>query len=446
MNKERDLSGGSIKKHIKDIALPASIGYFFHTMFNVTDTYFAGQISSVALAALSFNFSIFFMILAIAGGMSQGVTALVGNTLGEKDITKARHIMLNSFFFAVVLSFVLSVTGFLVAPYLLELLGAKGEYLKESLSYIDIIIIASIFYVGAFFCNAALNAIGNTKAFRNFLTAGFVINIFLDYWFIVGGAGLKPMGIGGIALATTIVEFFGFYYLFWILKKSYLFEDLPKFNLDVKVIFALLKQGFPPTVNMMLMALGMYIITYFIASFGDYAVAGYGVAVRIEQIVLLPSIGINVAVLTIVSHNNGANEVQRIIDTVKYAKKIGFVLWILSVIFIFLFAKELLHFFSDNDKIIEVGKEYLFITATALYAYMLVFIHISLLQGIKQPSFLVTLGLARQIIIPILIFSLLRYLNLPILFYWVSMAATIWFSAFLIIWYSKRKIIIRALQ
>jgi Na+-driven multidrug efflux pump len=254
------------------------------------------------------------------------------------------------------------------------------------------------------------------------------------------------MGISGIALATTIVEFFGFCYLFWILKKSYLFKDLPRFKLDTKVIFSLLKQGFPPTVNMMLMALGMYIITYFIAGFGDDAVAGYGVAVRIEQIVLLPSIGINVAVLTIVAHNNGANEIQRIIDTVKYAKKIGFILWILSMMFIFFFAKELLHFFSDNGKIIEVGKEYLFVTATALYAYMLVFIHISLLQGIKQPSFLVTLGLTRQIFIPVLVFSFLKYLNLPIVYYWISMAATIWFSAFLIIWYSKRKIKIRKLQ
>ena len=440
MYKETDLTKGDISKHIKNIALPASIGYFFHTMFNVTDTYFAGHISSVALAALSFNFSIFFMIIAIAGGMSQGTTALVGNALGENDNTKAKNIMLNSFVFALFLSLALTLLGYFVSPFLLVVLGAKGEYLKESLAYIDIIVFSSSFYVGAFFVNAILNAIGNTKAFRNFLTGGFILNIFLDYWFINGGVGLEPMGIAGIALATSIVEFFGFCYLFWVLKKSYIFSDLPKFHFGINIILSILKQGFPPTLNMILMALGMYIITYFIADFGDNAVAGYGVAVRIEQIVLLPSIGINVAVLALVSQNNGANQHKRIIDTISYAKKIGFILWIFSIFFIFTFSKELLYFFSNNTQIIEVGKWYLYTTAFALYAYMLVFVHISLLQGIKKPSFLVALGVLRQIVIPVIVFMILKFFKLPIIYYWISMALTIWFSAFLIMWYSKKVI------
>ena len=144
MYKESDLTKGDISKHIKNIALPASIGYFFHTMFNVTDTYFAGHISSVALAALSFNFSIFFMIIAIAGGMSQGTTALVRNTLGENDNIKAKNNILNSFVFALFLSLVLTLLGYFVSPFLLVVLGAKGEYLKESLAYIDIILLQGI--------------------------------------------------------------------------------------------------------------------------------------------------------------------------------------------------------------------------------------------------------------------------------------------------------------
>ena len=438
MYKETDLTKGDIAKHIKNIALPASIGYFFHTMFNVTDTFFAGHISSVALAALSFNFSIFFMIIAIAGGMSQGTTALVGNALGENDGVKAKNIILNSFVFALFLSLILTLLGYFAAPFLLVVLGAKGEYLKESLVYIDIIVYSSSFYVGAFFVNSILNAIGNTKAFRNFLTGGFILNIFLDYWFINGGIGLRPMGIAGIALATSIVELFGFCYLSWVLKKSYIFSDLPKFHFDINIILSILKQGFPPTLNMILMALGMYIITYFIAGFGDNAVAGYGVAVRIEQIVLLPSIGINVAVLSLVSQNNGAGKHKRITDTVSYAKKIGFMLWIFSIFFIFAFSKELLYFFSKNQQIVEVGKWYLYTTAFALYAYMLVFIHISLLQGVKKPSFLVTLGILRQIIIPVVVFMILRIFKMPIIYYWISMALTIWFSALLIMWYSKK--------
>ena len=77
-----DLTTGDIKVQVKKLAIPSSIGFFFHTMYNVTDTYFAGLISTQALSALTLSVSIFFMVIAFASGMSQAVTALVGNTLG----------------------------------------------------------------------------------------------------------------------------------------------------------------------------------------------------------------------------------------------------------------------------------------------------------------------------------------------------------------------------
>ena len=84
-----DLTQGDIKVQIKKLAIPASIGFFFHTMYNVTDTYFAGFISTQALSALTLSFSIFFMMIAIAGGMSEAVTSLVGNALGRGSRDKA---------------------------------------------------------------------------------------------------------------------------------------------------------------------------------------------------------------------------------------------------------------------------------------------------------------------------------------------------------------------
>jgi len=84
-----DLTQGIIKQHIVKLAVPAVVGYFFHTMFNVTDTFFAGLISTQALAALSLSASVFFMVLAIGIGMSEAVTSFVGNAVGEKNIPKA---------------------------------------------------------------------------------------------------------------------------------------------------------------------------------------------------------------------------------------------------------------------------------------------------------------------------------------------------------------------
>ncbi len=435
-----DLTKGSIKKHLRSIAIPSSIGYFFHTMFNVTDTFFAGEISTQALASLSLTFSIFFIIIAVAGGMSQGVTALIGNDLGEKNIDKAKQKVLHVIFFALCIAVIITFIGLLSAPFLMQILGAKGDYLKEALSYINIILFGAIFYVGVFFTNALLNSLGNTKAFRNFLVLGFFLNIILDYWFIKGGLGVEPMGVRGIGYATIIIEFIGLVYLFSVLKKTHLLQNLPKFNFDIQIISSFFKQGIPPTINMLLMALGMFIITYYISSFGQHVVAAYGIAIRIEQIFLLPSIGINVAVLAIVSQNNGAKEYQRVKQSVIYAQKVGFILWIIGMASLFIFGRFLMGLFTNDILVIEAGMGYLYASATSLYAYMLVFINISFLQGIKKPALLIYLSLFRQLIVPILVFSIFAYFQLPLLFYWWGLVTFIWLSALFIIWYAKTKI------
>ena len=437
---EKNLTSGDIKKHLRTIAIPSSVGYFFHTMFNVTDTYFAGNISTTALASLSLTFSIFFVIIAVAGAMSQGATALIGNALGQKDTNHAKQIIYHTVILAIFLSIILTIVGIIVSPYLMRILGAKGIYLKEALSYINVILYGSAFFIGVFFSNAILNSIGNTMVFRNFLVTGFFFNIILDYWFVKGGLGIPPLGVKGIALATIIIEFFGMLYLLYNLKKSYLLKEMPPFVFDMGIMKAFLKQGLPPTVNMSLMALGMFIITYFIAPFGKHVVAAYGIAVRIEQIALLPSIGINVAVLALVSQNNGAKLYDRVKDTVIYAQKIGLALWAIGMLLIYIGGEYALKIFSHDALVIQAGLGYLYAAAIALYAYMLVFINISLLQGLKQPALLIYLSLFRQLIIPIILFSIFAFFNLPLDFYWWGIAGIIWISALFILWYARGKL------
>lgn len=439
MSKSSDLTKGCIKNHLRNIAIPSSIGYFFHTMFNVTDTFFAGEISTQALASLSLTFSIFFIIIAVAGGMGQGVTALIGNAIGKKKIDDAKQIILHVLFFAISIAIIITTIGYLSAPFLMGILGAQGEYLKEALSYINIILFGAIFYVGVFFTNAMLTSLGNTKAFRNFLVIGFFLNIILDFWFIKGGLGIEPMGVRGIAYATIIIEFLGFVYLFSVLKKTYLLQNLPTFRFDKQIIFSFFKQGTPPTINMLLMALGMFIITYYISDFGQHVVAAYGIAIRIEQIFLLPSIGINVAVLAIVSQNNGAGLYERVKESVIYAQKVGFILWIIGMLSLFAFGEFLMGLFTDDVLVIEAGLSYLYAAATSLYAYVLVFINISFLQGIKKPALLVFLSLFRQLLVPVVVFSLFAYYKLSLEFYWWGLVTFIWLSALFIVWYAKRK-------
>jgi putative MATE family efflux protein len=435
-----DLTHGDIGKHIKKLAIPSSVGFFFHTMYNVTDTYFAGQISTQALSALTLSFSIFFMMLAFAIGMSEAVTAQVGNALGEKDEQKAIHISMNALLFSFILSIVLTLVGVLSTPSLMGILGAEGGYLEESLAYINIILYGSVFFVVSYFINALLNAVGDTVSFRNILIVSAFLNIVLDYWFVYGGLGLSPLGVRGISFATVVTEAITAAYLFYKLKKTPLIQHFKSFSLDVDVFKELTKQGFPPSINMIMMATGIFIITYYVAPFGKEVVAAFGVGMRIEQIVLMPTIGLNVAALAIISQNNGAQAFDRIEETIRTSLYYGGVLSLAGMLILLGGAEELMRLFSDDVKVIEEGVIYLYVEAFIIFFFVMIFVYLAMLQGIEKPGFIFYISIFRQVVAPIIVLSTFSMMGLDVVWVWIGIALIVTFSA-LVTWkYSRKKL------
>ena len=435
-----DLTQGEIATQIRKLAIPSSIGFFFHTMYNVTDTYFAGQISTQALSALTLSFSIFFMMIAFAGGMSEAVTALVGNALGKKERDEAVHISLNALVFALLLSFVLTLIGVLSTPFLMSLLGAEGTYLVESLSYINIILYGSVFFVFSFFINALLNAVGDTISFRNILIFSSFLNIFLDYWFVYGGLGVEPLGVSGISLATILTELLTMVYLFYKLTKTPLLKSDKSFYFDKEVFKKLLKQGFPPSTNMVLMATGIFIITYFASPYGKEVIAAYGIGMRIEQIILMPIIGLNVAVLAIVAQNNGAKQFERIYETIKIALFYGGLISLVGLVLILVGAETFMGLFSEDVRVIEEGALYLRIAVFLLFPFVVIFVHIAMLQGIEKPNFIVYISIFRQIAAPVVLLSVIASLGLGLIWVWLAIAFIVILSALITYMYSLKKL------
>lgn len=430
-----DLTQGLIKDHLIKLALPAVLGYLFHTMINVTDTFFAGMISTAALAALSLSASVFFMILAIAVGMSEAVTSLVGNALGEKRTEYAQHIALNAIAFAFLLSLLLSLVGVLSTPFLVDALG-DPSYKSESLAYMNWILYGAIFFVGSFFLNALLTAIGDTKSFRNILMVMVFVNALLDYFFIK----VFDMGIHGVASATVIVEALTMGYLFYKVQKTKLWSGYSAFKFDFELIKNLLSQGFPPSINMFMMAFGMYIITYFVAPFGKEAVGAFGIGMRIEQIFLMPVIGLNIAALSIISQNNGAKAYERITPTLALAIRYGWVMSTLGVSAFLLFAEYFAALLTSNVLVIEQTALYLRISGLASYAFVVIFMYIAMLQGIAKPAVIFPVSVYRQVVAPLLVFMFLSYFGFGIASLWISLDIIIFSSALFLWWYGEREL------
>jgi putative MATE family efflux protein len=414
---------------IRKLAVPASVGFFFNTMFNAVDTYFGGLISTQALAALSLSFPVFFIIIAMGSGLSSGTTAVIANTLGASETHAARVLSLQAITLALLLSGILTAIGWQASPMLFSLLGASQVYLHDCLTYMHTIFAGTVFFLCAYACNAILNALGDTRSFRNFLICGFFANVILDPWFIFGGLGIPAMGIFGLAFSTVLIELMGSLYLagrVWrtgILAGSAWKDFFPLPGPMTTII----RQGLPASLSMLTVGLGIFVITYFISAFGKEAVAAYGIAVRIEQIVLLPAIGLSVATLTLVAHSNGAGLYDRITQTIATALKFGGICMALGGLAVFLLARSCMRIFTQDPSVIDIGATYLRIDALALFAYVILSVHIAALQGIKRPGFAVLIGLARQIIAPGMVFFLLTKV-------WHSGLPGIWWGICIITW------------
>ncbi len=408
MNKN-DLTQGSIKAAIRRIAIPSSIGFLFNTLFNVVDTFYAGQLSVTALAGLTAAFPIFIIIISLASGVGTGSTALAAIALGKKDSLDYHKLAKNAIFFSLLIALLLVIVMPFILPPLFSLSGAQGDVLTSGLSYMNIIMGFAVFQILNFTLNGLLSAQGNTKPFRNFLIVGFLLNLFLDPLFIFGWFGLPQMGTAGVGLATVIVQALGTLYLGWSFFRSPLYQAslFKEATINPSTMGALAKQGLPVALSNSTIAIGIFVIQFFIYRYGnDQTLAGYGVAVRIEQIALLPTIGLNIATLAIAGQNFGAKLYRRIQDTLFQSAKYAIILLAIGLILIYPFAPSLIAFFNNDPQVIAEGVRYIRIEGLAIFTYSLIGISTSILQAIKRHYVGLTIGVLRQLS-PILVFFLL---------------------------------------
>lgn len=427
-----ELTTAPVPALIRRLAVPAGTGFFFNTMFNVVDVWYGGRLSTTALAAMSLSFPVFFIMLAIGTGISTGATALIGAELGRGNRPGARVLILQSLSFALMHAVLLSCAGLLFLPALFRFMGAGGHYLELALSYMNVIYAGAPFFMLNFTISAILNSHGDTATYRNFLISGFFLNLGLDPWFMYGGAGMPPLGLPGIACATVLIQLLGNVYLVHRLHGTGIITSLYPGDLipEWPHFRELFRQGFPAAVNMMTVTLGIFIITWFVGRFGQEAVAAYGIGTRIEQIALLPVMGLNVSTLALTAQNHGAGRPERIREVLAVSLRYGFMLALGGTLVTLAFTEQLMRLFTGAPEVIAAGVTFLRIEAWVFPAYVLLYICVAAMQGIKRPAFALWIGMYRQIAAPLLLFhTATSVLALGITGIWWGILTVTWSAA-----------------
>lgn len=439
-----NLTEGSILTHIKRISIPASVGMLFNTLFNVVDTFYSGKISTEALAGLTVSFPIFFIIIALSYGLGSGTTALSAIALGKDDHEEFHRLFFNALLLGTVLMVFIMIFAPFISNFLFTISGATGETLAAGNSYMNTLFFGSGFFIFNAILNGALSSQGDTKSYRNFLIIGFFLNLILDPMFIYGWAFFPKLGVVGIALATVMVQAIGSLYLLYkvsknpIIKKELFFKQ----KLSFATVNALLKQGIPTSLNMATIALGVFIINYFILNFSDEVnLAAFGAAVRVEQMALLPALGLNTAALTISGQNFGAGKIDRIHEVKNKTLMIGVGIMAIAAIIIYPLAPALIGLFNDDPDVIEAGAIYLRIEVFAFPTYVILGILLAVMQSIKKPTFAVYVGLYRQILMPIPLFYVLGVtLGLGVKGIWWGIVFVTWTSVIATYFYARKQL------
>ena len=420
---------------IKKIAVPASIGTLFQTLFNIVDTFFAGKISPEALSALAKSFPIYFIIIAASVGVTVGGTSLIANSIGEKNKANILNYFGQTIIYGILLSIIVTFIGLVFASSIFSLMGSSLEVINLGLKYTNVIFSGSIIFISVVALNSLLHAEGDTKTFRNVLMLSFFLNIFLNPLFIYGYGPIPAMGITGIGVATIISQIIAFLLL---LKKIFNSKSLKEISFkhfypNMYFLKRILFQSAPISAALFMISIGNLIILAYVSRFGETAVAGYGSATRFEQILLLPVLGLNTAIISIVGQNFGAKDYLRVKQSYYYAILYGTIIMIIAGLIIFFSADKIVNIFTNNVVVISYGTIYLKISALIFPAYPIYFISNGFFMALKKATYAMNLNIIRNVLLPVPTILLANYIGGSFKNFFLSYCLFNWVFAILLL-------------
>ena len=417
-----DLLKENIPVLVRKLAIPASVGTLFQTLYNIVDTFYSGLISPEALSALSKSFPIYFIIVATSIGVTVGGTSLIGNSIGEKNEKNASYYFTHIIIYGLLISVFITFIGLYFSEKVFNLMGSTQEITNLGLQYTNIMFYGSFLFFLVVSLNSLLHAEGDTKTYRNVLVLSFLLNIILNHILIFGFLFIPAMGMMGIGLSTIIAQLIAFLIILFKVLQNPRVKKITIEYFNIKFIFLknIFFQSMPISIAICGYAVAATFIFTYVGQTSELAVAGYGAATRIEQVVLLPILGINTAIISIIAQNFGANNFDRVKETYFVSIKYGLILMVFSGILVYLTADIVPRFFSNNEVVLEYGRRYLKIAAFILPAYPIFFLSNGFFMGLKKSNYAMVNNMMRNVLVPICVFYLAKYLSADFdTFFWL---------------------------
>jgi putative MATE family efflux protein len=346
------------KKALFQLALPIIIGMFVQTMYNVVDTAYIGRLGAEAIAALTFSFPLFFILIAVNSGLASGMGARISRYLGEKKKAEAENTAMHGLIISLVLSVVIFIIGSIFLRRLFVLFGASPTVTELAMQYMFTVLLGIFFFFPSTLMSNILSAQGDTKTSMIIQISALILNAILDPIFIY------PMGLGvkGAAIATDISFMLALVLaMYFIRKKSHLHIHRSSFHYSPKLVKEIFSIGMPATLVMLIMSFYVIFLNGFMAHFSVKHVAAFGMASRLESVATMPLVGLSLASLTLVGMFYGAKRYDLVKSISWYSIRIGVIIATAGGLLFFIFRGLFLRVFTPDISLLKLSAGYLMI-------------------------------------------------------------------------------------
>lgn len=353
---------GSINRALFKLAVPIILINILQSAYQLTDAFWVGRLGAHQVAAVSVSMPITFLVIAIGSGLAMAGAILSAQYMGAGQQDKVNHVAAQTMLMVAVTASLLGFIGYLLSPYFLTLLGVEQQVFSDALKFMHVSFIGVIFvFIYAMF-QALMRGIGETRVPLIIVTCTVLLNFILDPLFIFGYGDFSGFGVMGAALATlttqSIAAIAGI--IIFLRGRHGIQLNLKSFYPDWQYMKQAFFLGAPGSIELSTRAFGLIIMSFLVASFGTLTIASYGVGSNILQMVMIPAMGLSMAVSTLVGQNIGAGNRQRAAQIARLGCVWGFLGLTVIGGLAYLLAPTLVAFFIPDDaNVIARGSEFI---------------------------------------------------------------------------------------
>ena len=395
------LTEGPVGQHLVKMTLPMLVGISTMMAQGLIDAWFLGKVGDRALAGFSFGFPILMIITSVAIGLSAGTSSVVARAIGNGDDRRARRLTTDSLFLAFLITAVLAAIGLLTIEPLFLLLGAPPDMIPMIRSFMTLLYSGIPFLVVGMVGMSCMRATGDTMLPGKLMIGAALVNVVLDPIFIFGLGPIPAMGLDGAAIAALMARgmmflstvYFLVYRLHMVSFKKAKPGELSKSWVDI------LHVGLPAAGTNAIIPIAVAFITAMIARYGPEAVAGFGVASRIESMVLVIFYALSSVIGPFVGQNLSAGEEDRIKLSLRQCAIFCLGSGLVLAALLALMSGFLPGLFSDNPDVNRVTRLFLWIAPLSYGAYGIVMVVNAAFNGLGKPMPAVYISVGRMILL-----------------------------------------------